>query len=289
MKDKAPGKIVATARTPCTKVMRNIPAFRPSLLRWTWLCVGLVSLCAQAATSPAGELIDKFHAEPYSWKQLDIADEIAKVATPGDLAVLLPLLSDADRHLRGNAAYLFAKAGDRRGFDTLVGILSDYSDQRVFSPPPGNCIRPTDKLDTEEGRRAALTRCPLVRARQIEEDRYYAVHLLGRLRDPRAVEVLIPLLDHDVVNYNAAWALGEIGDARAIPALITALSNKDALVRVSAIGALEKLRATESLPYLAELFGDTALPSAGERVPVGTVARKAADSLRRVDASTPSR
>jgi HEAT repeat protein len=29
---------------------------------------------------------------------------------------------------------------------------------------------------------------------------------------PRAVEILLPLLEDTEINYHAAWALGEVGD-----------------------------------------------------------------------------
>jgi len=48
--------------------------------------------------------------------------------------------------------------------------------------------------------------------RQITSDRYFAIHVLDELKDKRAVPILIPLLQDDQINYNAAWALGEIGD-----------------------------------------------------------------------------
>jgi HEAT repeat protein len=236
--------------------------------RWALLLAGILSLCAHAATPSSDELISRFQAEPVFWKQVDIADEIAREANPRDLSPLVPWLAHDDRHVRGNVAYLFAKMGDPRGFETLVGILGDYSNQRTNHQEGGNWIHVP--ADVRPARQLVM---------QIREDRYYAVHLLGKLRDPRAMEVLIPLLDHDENNYNVAWALGEIGDARAIPALIDALSNEDALVRVVAIGALEKLHARQALPQITALFDDDAMPNAGERVTVGTTARKAAASI----------
>jgi len=255
---------------------------RPS--RWPWLCAAFICACAQAAAPSASDLIARMQSEPMFWKRLDIADELAQVATVQDLAPLEPLLADRDRHARGNIAYLFAKLGDQRGLATLIGILNDHSDDRLVALHP-NCTGGLTGTPTEEQTAAALKRCPALLQIQIREDRYYAVHLLGKLRDPRALDVLIPMLDHDEVNYNVAWALGEIGGPRVIPALIEALSNKDALVRVTAIGSLEKLRATQALPNLTALFDDAAMPSAGERVPVGTVARKAAESLQRAVAA----
>ena len=233
-----------------------------------------------AAASSAGELVTRFQAEQVFWQQADLADEIAAVATLPDLAPLEAWLMHYDRHVRGNVAYLFAKLHDRRGFDTLVGILNDHSAQRTIQPPmieTGIVQEGSEPVDAL----TAWRRNPEAQKMQIITDRYYAVHLLGRLRDPRAVDVLVPLLDGDEVGYNAAWALGELGDRKAIDPLIHALSSKDAVIRVAAIGSLEKLHATNALPQLTKLFSDTAFPQAGAQVPVGTTARKAADSIRR--------
>jgi hypothetical protein len=254
--------------------------------RAAWLCAAMMSASLHAATPTASELVAQYQTEQAYDKLMKLGDEIVRVASLRDLSPLEPWLSHYDRHTRANAAYLFAKLGDPRGLDTLAGILDDFSYGRALHVSPGNCIHHPEQIETKEGFSAALNRCPAVFQRLIQEDRYYAVHMLGKLRDPRAVDVLIPLLDHDEVNYNVAWALGEIGDARAIPALIAALSNIDALVRVTSIGALVNLRATESLPDLIALYDDTALPSAGERMTVGATARKAVESLQRMGART---
>ena len=110
---------------------------------------------------------------------------------------------------------------------------------------------------------------------QIRADRYYAVHVLGELKDPRALALLLPLMTDKDVNYNVAWALGEIGDARAIPPLIDALRDTDALVRVVAIHSLTKLQAREALPHLRALLTDDALPGAGDQVSVADTAKAA--------------
>jgi HEAT repeat protein len=235
-----------------------------------WLILGSIVLPSGAATPEARELIARYQAEPVFWKQVDMTDEIVSVAKPADLAPLVPALTHADRHVRGNVGYLFAKMGDPRGFPTIVAILTDRSaDRLIFA----------DRLVDSAGN---PTPTPTALARQISEDRYYAVHLLGELRDPRAVDVLVPLLDHDEVNYNVAWALGEIGDSRAVTPLITALRNKDALVRTTAIGALVNLKAKLALPAIESLVDDEAYPSAGEHITVGDAARKALDTLRKL-------
>src|SRR5437870_13077103 len=80
---------------------------------------------------------------------------------------------------------------------------------------------------------------------QIREDRYYAAHLLGDLKDPRAVPMLVPLLKDEEVNLIVPWSLGEIGDKSAIPPLIEALADSRLEMRAAALRALEKLEAKE--------------------------------------------
>jgi HEAT repeat protein len=240
-----------------------------------WLAASVTALCASAASPEVSQLIIKFQAEPVFFKQQEFANEIARVAGPGDLSPLEPWLAHKDRHVRGNVAYLFAKLGDRRGLATIEGILTDDSPDRQVEWHGGSFIYSGDYAEAM----AAYLRSPAALRAQIRVDRYYAVHLLGKLRDRRAVDTLIPLLDRDENNYNVAWALGEIGDARAISPLIVALSSPDTVVRVSAIHALDKLRAVRALPHLVSLFDDSSVPSAGERGTVGTAAAKAAVSI----------
>ena len=238
--------------------MRASPSY---VWRWAWLAASAGSLCASAASPEVSQLIGKFQGEESGFvDHVEIANEIAKVATLDDVSSLEPWLAHEDRHVRGNAAYLFAKLGDRRGLATIEGILTDYSADRHVRWQGGSLIF----QGNGEEAMAEFLRSPAALDAQISQDRYYAVHLLGELRDPRAVDVLIPLLDRDEVNYKVAWALGEIGEMRAVPALIAALSNEDPLVRVTSIGALENLRAVRALPYLVSLFDDPAVPSAGE-------------------------
>ena len=253
--------------------MRASPSY---VWRWAWLAASAGSLCASAASPEVSQLIGKFQGEESGFvDHVEIANEIAKVATLDDVSSLEPWLAHEDRHVRGNAAYLFAKLGDRRGLATIEGILTDYSADRHVRWQGGSLIF----QGNGEEAMAEFLRSPAALDAQTSQDRYYAVHLLGELRDPRAVDVLIPLLDRDEVNYKVAWALGEIGEMRAVPALIAALSNEDPLVRVTSIGALENLRAVRALPYLVSLFDDPAVPSAGDQVSVGTTARIAAASL----------
>jgi HEAT repeat protein len=205
-------------------------------------------------------LLDEFEKTGVFWRHFEVAKQVVSTGDPRALQRLEPWLDHEDRHLRGNAAFVFAGLGDARGLETIGLMLTDRS-----AWPEGQGI---------PGGRFSV-------AGQIRADQYYAVHLLGELKDLRAVDLLIPLLDDGKINYKVAWALGEIGDARATPPLMAALGNRDALVRVSAIQALVKLGATEALPKLRELLSDDAMPSAGDRVSVAETARAAIARLQK--------
>jgi hypothetical protein len=159
---------------------------------------------------------------------------------------------------------VFAALGDDRGFETLRAILVDKS-FRTLDPAfmRGNMSRASPRAQSDEA---------------IAMDRYYAIHLLGLLRDRRAVADLIPTLSDPTVNYKAAWALGEIADTRAVPPLIEALGDPKPGMRAAAIVALDQLRATEAIVPMQALLGDLAI---GNRVPVAETARRTIAHLSR--------
>jgi HEAT repeat protein len=94
-------------------------------------------------------------------------------------------------------------------------------------------------------------------------DRYYAVHLLGKLKDARAVPTLIPLLGDADLNYKVAWALAEIGDSSAVGPLIAALDDAGS----------RDAGATEAVPQLRGLLNDQETTRLGHPVTVAEVAR----------------
>ena len=73
--------------------------------------------------------------------------------------------------------------------------------------------------------------------------RQFAAVVLGKIKDPRAVEPLIAALkDADSgVRGKAVVALGKIGDSRAVDPLITALKDADNSVRTKTADALVKM------------------------------------------------
>jgi HEAT repeat protein len=213
----------------------------------------------QQTLSPAPDatkLVDQFKSEKVFWKQFEIARRIAALRDRTVLPQLSDWLGFEDRHIRGNVAFIFASLGDQRGFETITAILSDHSYRPEGQGQP--VVSSDGHYHVEQ---------------QIRADRYYAAHLLGDLKDPRAVPILIPLLNDPDVNYIVPWSLGEIGDHRADEALILTLSDPDPSLRVLAIFALKKLSARTALPRLRELQSDQARSNFGDTITVAEAAK----------------
>ena len=215
-----------------------------------------IALCAAlvAPGQSARELLVRFEQETVFWRQFEIGKALADAGDRQAVAALEKWLTHEDRHRRGNAAYVLGRLGDRRGFDIIAGILADRSDRSPGQGTPGGNWT--------------------LRA-QIRADRYYAAHLLGDLRDPRAVELLVPLLNDADVAWIVPRSLGEIGDRRAIPPLLQALDRDDPSLRVLTILALEQLKAREAVPRLRELLRDERQSSFDTRTTVAEAARRA--------------
>jgi HEAT repeat protein len=191
---------------------------------------------AQHRSESANGLVQLFENTTIFWKQFNVAQEIVALHDKNVLQELEPCLSNADMHLRGNAAFIFASLGDDRGFQVIKSILEDRSTNRAV-------------LQIDDASKPSPTL-------QIRDGRYYAAHLFGDPKDPRAVPILIPLLADPDINWVVPWSLGEIGDKSAIPRLIKALDYDSPDMRVLAIYALEKLKAKEALSQLRALLDD---------------------------------
>ncbi len=213
----------------------------------------------------AHELLSQFQDSPVFWQQLEIAREIVSLHDPSVLPDLRRFLSHEDRHLRGNAAFIFAGLGDDRGFEVLRSILDDRSYRAKGQGEVG--ISGDGRYHVEQ---------------QIAADRYYAVNLFGHLRDPRAVPILIPLLGDREVSWIVPWSLGEIGDKRVVAPLIGTLADQDPSMRVLAICALVKLRAKDALPALYRLLGDDEKIRYGDLSSVSEAAKAAITKLERL-------
>jgi len=227
------------------------------------LGLSICGLAGQQKVESAGARLQQFPNEKVFWRQFEVAKEIGALHDPSVLRELADWLDHDDRHIRGNVAFVFASLGDARGFETISAILRDRSDR-----PEGQGV---------PGRRSGDGRYHV--AQQIRADRYYAAHLLGDLKDPRAVPILVPLLQDQEVNWIVPWALAEIHDNRSNVPLIEALNSKDPSMRVLAIGALQKLGAKEALPRLRSLLDDYETSHFGDLMSVAQAARAAITAL----------
>ncbi|HWQ90429.1 MAG TPA: HEAT repeat domain-containing protein [Clostridia bacterium] len=203
-------------------------------------------------------MLETFRGTRIFWQQLEIAKKLVAVGDARILPQLEPYLSHDDRHLRGNAAFIFAGLGSDRGFDVITAILSDRSRRG------GGQGIPNGRWSLQG---------------QIAADRYYAVHLLGELKDPKAVPVLVSLLVDEQVDYKVPWALGQIGGKRAVQGLLRALESDNSDVRVIAVEALGDLNAKEALPSLRRLLDDNERRHFGKLLTVSEAARAAIGKL----------
>src|SRR5215469_18607586 len=208
------------------------------------LLLALASLVRGQQPSSLDQLVRQFERETVFWRQFEVAQAIVAANDRSVLHRLEPWLTHKDRSLRGNAAYIFGRLGEPRGFDVIVAILGDRSAER-------------------EVHEISSVGLPSIQG-QIRPDRYYAAHLLGDLKDPRAIPILVPLLTDADVNYIVPWSLAQIGNRSAITPLIASLSDPNPSMRVLAIHALVELKATEALPRLRQLLSDGERSNFGE-------------------------
>jgi HEAT repeat protein len=186
------------------------------------ICVVLTpGIPLSGAPAQPAELVKQFENTTVFWEQFEVAKKIVALGDKSALPLLEPWLHCEEMRRRGNAGFIFAKFGDDRGFQTIVSILDDRSTNRAIEARD-DAGEPSPKM-------------------QIRDDRYYAAHLLGDLRDVRAVPILIPLLKDEDVKYIVPWSLAEIGDKSAIPSLKNALGDDSLMMRAAAQLALEKL------------------------------------------------
>jgi hypothetical protein len=83
------------------------------------------------------ELVEEFQNSQSFYEQFDLAEKMVRMRDTSVLKQLEPYLVDADRHVRGNAAFVFASLGDERGFDAIRSILQDRSSQRPMRTDGG--------------------------------------------------------------------------------------------------------------------------------------------------------
>ena len=198
------------------------------------------------------ELLRKFEAATHAWQQLHIAKQIVELGDRSVMSSLLPHLDADDEHLRCNAGFVVAKLGDDRGLNAIISELKTKK------------ARLSQRVKSDTGK-------PFLEERY----GYYAIHVLGKLRDRNAVPVLIEFLEREEEHHDIEWALGEIGDDRAIPALKRVLNHVDPHRHLWAGCALAKLGDPLGIPTVAGFLKD----------PLWTTRRHAVEGFQRCSPS----
>ena len=121
----------------------------------------LASICLLSTTllQTVADLVEQFQSTTVFWEQFEVAKKIVNLHDKSVLPQLEPWLRCEDMHRRGNAAFVFARLGDDRGFQVIYAVLEDRSPKRAV-------------FEIDSAGHPSL-------ARQIRADRYYAAHLLG--------------------------------------------------------------------------------------------------------------
>jgi HEAT repeat protein len=164
------------------------------------------------------------------------------------LADLVRLMQDPVPEVRIRAAKALGNIGGLEAVESLLGALRDtnrWSTLRIADILSGLGQAAVAPLLQEFPRLPPLARVP-------------AIDILGRLRSPEAVPLLVSLLaDADEnARARAAHSLGVVGDPRAAPDLMRALEDPAWPVRAMAAKGLGMLAGTEGIGALEAALAD---------------------------------
>jgi arylsulfatase A-like enzyme len=194
---------------------------------------------------------------------------VALPPRPETGAALIKAAGDADRQIADWAAVGAARVGDAGARPRVAAIVADAAADpllRVRAALALAAVGDTSGVDVLGG--ALDNRDDLLLCRQI-------IVSLGKLRDRRAVPVLIKHLPEVQNRREMVETLGEIGDPSAAPALLDRLRGDEYVpVRIAAAKALAKLND----PRLAAQVDDAARKE--KEATVAGAARAAAAALR---------
>src|SRR5260370_29903449 len=90
---------------------------------WASICRSLLVLLLSFSVRGMGQqgesltdLVREFNGSHFFWQQLEVAQKLVARNDRKVLSQIEPCLNNEDRHLRGNAAFVFAGFGDERGY-----------------------------------------------------------------------------------------------------------------------------------------------------------------------------
>ena len=228
-------------------------------------------------------LVEALHGEFFTVRAR-AAIALANVEDGRVLPELIPLLKDREDEVRIAACVAIGRFREPSTFDELANVALDDTKIEVRQAAVkalGDSKNPAaipflmealrDSFwwfEREQAVRVLLTAIegmgegvvePLIEALGDREGtvRKYAAIILGKLRDPRAIEELgMAVYDlHHEVSLTAAQALAQFG-APAVDVLAEALIHPEASVREHAIIGLSMIRDERVVPYLIEMLHD---------------------------------
>ncbi|MBI5179274.1 MAG: HEAT repeat domain-containing protein [Nitrospinae bacterium] len=151
------------------------------------------------------------------WVREIATDALAVMNVPGVAARVIELFATPDENVRRAAIEYFVRVPDKAAFEPLLGMLND-KDWWV---------------------------------------REKAVVALGKMKDERAIEHILPLADDHDVRWTVPAALGEIGGEKAISYLADFLDDPERTVRLEALKALGRAQEKATLPLIKACVKDS--------------------------------
>jgi HEAT repeat protein len=185
---------------------------------------------------------------PWKWTRARALRVLGELKIPTSVPTLLAALGDRDPDVRNVAARALGRMKLQAAEEALVSLLGKH-DQAVSSRIAAICI--------EMGPRTAPL---LIRALRdgAARARFWAAHILGEIRDPRATRSLCDaLLDKDAeVRSAATRALGSLADRATAPIVLPLLRDPVWYVRARAAEALGRIGDEAAVEPLAEALRD---------------------------------
>jgi len=123
--------------------------------------------------------------------------------------------------------------------------------QRCSEPPRTPNARSFGEEGAQEGGNSSCEGLAMARDQQAEHDEL--TRKLFAARNSRDVDYLIAALRDPELRYGAAKFLGDLRDSRAVEPLLPLLDANEAGVRVAAIRALAGIQAADAIPRIAEI------------------------------------
>ena len=181
-------------------------------------------------------------------RRVEGAEKLGRMMSRRPLPDLTRLMQDPVPEVRIRAAKALGAIGGLEAVESLLGALRDtnrWSALRISDILANLGEAAVGPLIREFPRLPPLARVP-------------AIDILGRLRSPTAVPLLVALLKDpdDNARARAAHSLGVIGDPRAAPDLVTALGDPAWAVRAMAAKAIGLLPGSEGIAGLQTGLAD---------------------------------